>query len=185
MRHLALLLAALIAMIQPAKAQTGQPYSYKGFVLGVTTYQEWAAMLSAKQLKQTSKQYQCSKGQQAIRECNPPAGVGGIFGTFTFLDDHLASLETVILGSELRGYVDALTEKFGTPTITTETFQNGFGATRTGRVWTWQNGISQIALEEFAPGSFGSSIGPYSVLKLEDLKLATNLLKRTEKKPVI
>lgn len=132
------------------------PYEYKGIKLG--------ALLTEWQQKNpgdcTSKFTPALVGAEKFNEALsclnelPEVKVtyGGFLTTSMFVTFYGQRLESISLTFDENVYSDllhALQEKLGDPTtVERETYQNKFGATFTGAVVTWSNGISQVSLSE-------------------------------------
>jgi len=71
---------------------------------------------------------------------------------FYFFQSRLYGISAAFVnhGSEFRAMLEAFTGKYGQPTSQEmRDYQNSFGAKFTGRIITWDNGVSRIVLTEF------------------------------------
>ena len=83
------------------------------------------------------------------------AGVQAVSMFYRFLGGRLYEIEIHLTSHDFGDVRAAFTQKYGAPAnATTESYQNGFGATWTGEVCRWKSGNEAIALTE------GSGNGP-------------------------
>jgi hypothetical protein len=173
-------IAGTVLCAESALGQTSERYSYKHFTLGTTTLDGFKSQLteivSANELAKSTPDAAatCMPAAKDTTICTPLYGLSD----FTFVDKTLAII-TIAFNHDLylEGYRVGLTEKFGAPTITTETYTNGFGASFTGQIWHWQNDLSGIDLREFGKNHIVSNLTYY------DIKLAAEFKKRNSYKP--
>ncbi len=85
---------------------------------------------------------------------------------FDFYQGKLYRISATFYASRFTAMQEALTGKYGTPSVTAAEYQNGFGAKFTGSVATWDNSVSTITLRQYA-GSVD-----YSALVTENKALA-------------
>jgi hypothetical protein len=171
------ILVAVFCLWWSASAQTAIPYSYQSNVLGVITFQEFTAKLKPDDLQSWHSSFGCFDALNGTRSC---VSRSSFETTYRFVDDKLASVMFAFNdGMYLSGYIEGLTEKFGAPAKTTTTYQNGFGASFTGNVWTWENSFGGIVLEEFGENREAGTLYYY------DTKLAAEFKSRAKVKPLL
>jgi hypothetical protein len=159
-----------------SSAQPAAPYSYQGNVLGVTTYQEFASRLDSADAA-TLSVYYCKEPVNGLRSCKTSASVDT---HYWFVDEKLARASINFNSSaHLADYLEGLTQKFGRPVKTTVPYQNGFGASRIGRVWTWHNATGGVTLEEIGQQQELDT----GALTYYDTKLRAEFLNRFDPKP--
>lgn len=85
---------------------------------------------------------------------------------FDFFQGKLYRVTSAFYASSFTAMQEALTGKFGAPSITSAEYQNAYGAKLTGKIATWDNSISTITLRQY-----GGTV-EYSALVMEHKDLA-------------
>jgi hypothetical protein len=129
-----------------AIAQSSEPFSYQGDVLGVMTFEQFIARVNPQGISY-SPEFWCSEPFKATRSCTAREVRTA---NYIFVDDRLASVELSFNDAiYLDGYLNGLIQKFGPPSETATTnYEKLFGITYSGRIWRWQNASGGITLEE-------------------------------------
>jgi hypothetical protein len=179
MKSFALLLLGLPLLFQTLSAQTTQPFSYKTDILGLTSFEDFAAQLDATQKDRLSLIPDCLSPKNGTRMCYVEHYLEGPSSFLIFVDDKLAEIDMSIPQLECADYLAVLSTKFGKPLRTTKSYSNSFGATTKGNVWKWKNAKDEAVLAEIdkEPNS--------SHLAYSDKLLTAEYLKRTATKPAI
>ena len=177
MYRLATLLLSLLLLCGAVAAQTEAPYTFQDNVLGVTTFQEFSTHLSP-EAASTMSDYMCKFAINGLRSCKLRNGAER---NYWFVDDKLAVIAVEFnSASDLESLLHDLSTKFGHPTKTVVPYQNGFGASRTGRVWNWRNKFGGIRLEEIGRQDLDTG-----TMTFYDSKLENEFLNRFHPKPTI
>jgi len=85
---------------------------------------------------------------------------------FDFYEGKLYRISATFYAAQFTAMQEALTGKYGTPSMTAVEYQDAFGAKFTGSVATWDNSVSMITLRQY-----GGSV-EYSTLVVEHKALA-------------
>lgn len=85
---------------------------------------------------------------------------------FEFFQGKLYRISATFYASSFTAMQEALTGKYGAPSVTTVEYQNAFGAKFTGSVATWDNSVSTMTLRQY-----GGTV-EYSALLIEHKALA-------------
>jgi len=85
---------------------------------------------------------------------------------FDFLQGTLYRITATFYASSFTAMQEALTGKYGAPSVTSAEYQNAYGAKFTGNIATWDNNVSTITLRQY-----GGTV-EYSTLVMEHKALA-------------
>jgi hypothetical protein len=173
---LAAALALLLATLSTAAGQAATParvapYAFQGDQLGVMTLDGFAAKygVPTSDCEAVAAEDGGMAGEQVCEKAklngDDDMGRDSIAGAlaeirYYFLEGKLAAISVMFGRWQFAAVRAALVHKYGPPRASRQTYRNGFGVTFSGLVLTWDNGLSDIEMDEIGERGAGDHRSP-------------------------